>query len=84
MSSAEYRSCSDARRSSVESWVVHVVKEALLLMLAISHYRRCCTNHSYHSREPGVKVGVSPTLRLPDFFAFFSWYFLANAVSFEL
>jgi hypothetical protein len=33
------------------------------------------------SREPGVTVGVSPTPRLDDFFAFFSKYFLASAPS---
>jgi hypothetical protein len=30
------------------------------------------TTHPYLSREPGVIAGVSPTLKLLDFFAFFS------------
>ena len=36
------------------------------------------------SNEPGVKLGVSPTLRLLDLFAFFSKYFLARAYNLEL
>lgn len=36
------------------------------------------------SNEPGVMVGVSPTLKLLDLAAFFSKYFFANELSFEL
>lgn len=36
------------------------------------------------SREPGVKVGLSPTLKLEIFLFFFSKYFLASASSFAL
>jgi hypothetical protein len=36
------------------------------------------------SSEPGVTVGLSPTLRLLLFLAFFSKYFLASAASFAL
>lgn len=36
------------------------------------------------SSEPGVTVGESPTLRMLDFFAFFSKYFLARVASFWL
>jgi hypothetical protein len=39
---------------------------------------------SYLSREPGVIVGESPTLRLADFLAFFSKYFFARALSLAL
>jgi hypothetical protein len=38
----------------------------------------------YLSREPGVMVGVSPTLRLADLRVFFSKYFLARALSLAL
>lgn len=40
------------------------------------------TGDCHLSKEPGVTVGVSPTLRLFDFLAFFSKYFFANALSF--
>lgn len=36
------------------------------------------------SNDPGVKLGVSPTLRLLDFFAFLSKYFFARAYNFVL
>lgn len=36
------------------------------------------------SREPGVMVGVSPTLKLADFLVFFSKYRFAKALSFAL
>lgn len=36
------------------------------------------------SNDPGVKVGVSPTLRLLDFLAFFSKYLLAKLYSLPL
>ena len=35
-------------------------------------------NHAYHSKDPGVMLGVSPTLRLLDRFAFLSKFFLAK------
>ena len=38
----------------------------------------------YLSREPGVKVGLSPTLKLLDFLVFFSKYFLASAFNLPL
>ena len=38
----------------------------------------------YLSSEPGVMVGVSPTLREADFLDFFSKYFLARALSLAL
>jgi hypothetical protein len=47
-------------------------------------YMKIMVTGSHLSREPGVIVGVSPTLRLLDFFAFFSKYFLARALSFAL
>jgi hypothetical protein len=62
-------SCSAATDSSVVSCVVHVVKEALRI---VSHVPVHGLVHPYHSKDPGVIVGVSPTLRLLDFFAFFS------------
>jgi len=40
--------------------------------------------HSHLSSEPGVIVGVSPTLKLVDFLVFFSKYFLAKALSLAL
>lgn len=45
-------------------------------------FARSAVHHTHPSRLPGVMSGVSPTLRLEDFFAFFSKYFLANAFSF--
>jgi hypothetical protein len=53
----------------VVSCVVHVVKEALRI---VSHVPVHGLVQPYHSKDPGVIVGVSPTLRLLDFFAFFS------------
>ena len=39
---------------------------------------------AYLSKEPGVKAGESPTLKLLDLFAFFSKYFFARMASLEL
>ena len=36
------------------------------------------------SKDPGVKLGVSPTLILPVFFAFFSKYFFARRLNLVL
>ena len=41
-------------------------------------------SHAYHSRDPGVMLGVSPTLRLLDRLAFFSKFFLAKPYNLEL
>lgn len=71
-----YRSCSAARDSSVVSCVVQVVREALKRQHNPKPNRM--TNLS---KDPGVIAGVSPTLNVPDFFAFFSKYFFARTLS---
>jgi len=40
--------------------------------------------NTHLSNDPGVIVGVSPTLKLADFLVFFSKYFFARALSLAL
>ena len=90
ISSLPYFSCSSARDSRVVKCVVHVVNEALSGTIPVSFYPLsnlhppCVHPKTHLSNDPGVIVGVSPTLKLADFLVFFSKYFFARALSLAL
>lgn len=71
MSSPPNLSCSVARDSSVVSCVVHIVSDALNQSVSPT-VNMLNTQRANLSKEPGVMAGVSPTLKLLDFFAFLS------------
>lgn len=48
------------------------------------HPRVTQRDRTYLSSDPGVMVGLSPTLKLADFLVFFSKYRFARALSLAL